>query len=70
MANLSHLFKVGQKVKIKNDDFDNPQGISFEDGVVKETYEDHIIVHHTELDFDGWYEENFNIDCIFPEYNF
>ena len=68
MANLSHLFKVGQKVKIKNDDFDAVQ--KFNNGVVKATYADHIIVTNTDYNVDGWYEENFNIDCIFPEYNF
>jgi uncharacterized protein Veg len=68
MANLTHLFKVGQKVKIKNTDFDAIK--KFNNGVVKETYTDHIIVTNTDYDFDGWYEEGFNIDCIYPEYNF
>jgi uncharacterized protein Veg len=68
MADLTHLFHVGQKVKIKNTDFDAMKKIS--NGVVKETYSDHIIVTNTDLDFDGYYEEDFNLDCIFPDYNF
>lgn len=68
MANLAHLFKVNQKVKIKNDDFDAIQ--KFYNGVIKEVYTDHIIVTNKDLDFDGYYEEGFNMDCIFPDYNF
>lgn len=68
MADLTHLFTVGQKVRIKNTDFDAIK--KFNNGVVKETYEDHIIVTNTDLDFNGWYEEGFNIDCIYPVYNF
>ena len=70
MADLTHLFKVGQEVKIKNDDFDNVDGISFDNGVVKETYADHIIVTNIEIDVNGWYEEGLNINKIFPKYNF
>ena len=68
MSNLTHLFTVGQKVKIKNEDFDATE--KFNNGIVKATYPNHIIVTNTDLDFDGWYEENFNIGCIFPVYNF
>ena len=67
---LTHLFTVGQKVRIENDDFDNVKGISFDNGVIKEVYSDHIIVTNTDLDFDGWYEEDFNIGNIYPIYNF
>lgn len=67
MANLTHLFEVGQKVKCKNTDFDATK--EFEDGIVKKTYEDHIIVHLTDLDIDMWYEEGFNMDCVYPDYN-
>lgn len=68
MANLAHLFKVGQKVKIRNNDFDALH--KFSDGVVKETHEDHIIVTETKTNTDGWYEEEFNIELIYPDYNF
>lgn len=68
MANLAHLFHVGQKLKIRNDDFDSLQ--KWDDGVVKETYPDHIIVTETKTNTDGWYEEGFNIDMLYPDYNF
>lgn len=68
MANLAHLFHVGQKVRIRNDDFDSLQ--KWDDGVVKEVYPDHIIVTETKTNTDGWYEEDFNIDLIYPDYNF
>lgn len=67
MANLTHLFHVNQKLKIKNGDFDAVK--KFNNGIVKEVYEDHIIVTDTDLSVNGWYEEGFNIDCLFPIYN-
>lgn len=68
MANLAHLFKVGQKVKLMQDDgFDGPAKIV--DGIVKETYEDHIIVATEDCDH-MWYEEGLNIDRVYPDYNF
>ena len=68
MANLTHLFKVGQKVRYKNDDFDAVK--KFTDCVVKETYTDHLIITDTETNTDLWIEEGFNMDCVFPVYNF
>lgn len=68
MANLTHLFKVGQKVKYKNDDFDAVK--KFTDCVVKETHADHIIITDTETNTDLYIEEGFNMDCVFPDYNF
>lgn len=68
MANLAHLFHVGQKVKIRNGDFDSLQ--KFDNGIVKEAHEDHIIVTETKTNTDGWYEEGLNIDMLYPEYNF
>lgn len=68
MANLTHLFHVGQKVRVRNNDFDAVQ--KWNNGTVKEVYPDHIIIHHDELDFDGWYEEGLNIGNVFPDYNF
>ena len=68
MGNLTHIFKVGQKVRCKNDVYDAVK--KFEEGVVKETSHNHIIVHLTDLDIDMWYEEGVNMDLVFPEYNF
>lgn len=67
MADLTHLFEVGQHVKYKNDDFDAVK--KFIPCVVKETYPDHIIITDTETNTDLWCEEGFNMDCVFPEYN-
>lgn len=63
MNNLTHLFHVGQKVRC------NMDGI-FWDGTVKETYPDHIIVDVPHLSDHCWYEEGFNLDTIYPVYNF
>ena len=66
MSDLTHLFKVGQKVTYRNNDFDAERNISC---VVKETYPDHIIITDTETDTDLWIEEGFNMDCVYLEYN-
>lgn len=67
MSNLTHLFKVGQKVTYRNNDFDAvKRNIPC---IVKETYPDHIIITDTETNTDLWIEEGFNMDCVFPEYN-
>lgn len=63
MTNLTHLFKVDQKVKVNCDG-------KFYDGTVKETYEDHIIVDVPEISDHMWYEKDFNLDDVYPEYNF
>lgn len=68
MAKLTHLFYINQKLKIKNNDFDAVK--NFNNGIVKEVYEDHIIVTDTDLGVDGRFEEGFNMDCLFPIYNF
>ena len=67
MANLTHLFKVGKKVRYKNTDFDAIK--KFSDCVVKETYTDHIIVTELETNTDLWIEEDLNLDHVFPIYN-
>ena len=68
MADLTHLFKVGQQVRYKNTDFDTVK--KFSDCVVKETYTDYLIITDTETNTDLWIEEGFNMDCVFPVYNF
>lgn len=68
MSDLSHLFKIGQKVKYKNDDFDAIK--KFSDCIVKETYKDHIIITDLETNTDLWVQEGFNMDLVYPEYNF
>lgn len=68
MADLTHLFKVGQHVKYKNEDFDAVN--KFVPCIVKETYPDHIIITDTETNTDLWCEEGFNMDCVFPDYEY
>ena len=63
MTNLTHLFKVGQKVRYKLD------GV-FHKGTVKETYQDHIIVDISEISDHYWFEEGWNIGDVYPDYNF
>ena len=60
MADLTHLFKVGQHVKYKNEDFDAVN--KFVPCIVKETYPDHIIITDTETNTDLWCEEGYNME--------
>lgn len=53
MANLIHLFKVGQEVRCNMDG-------TFYKGTVKETYTDHIIVDIPEISDHCWFENNLN----------
>ena len=62
MANLTHLFKVGQKVKCNLDE-------EFFNGTVKETYRDYIIVDIPEISDHCMFENGFNMDCVYPIYN-
>ena len=64
MSDLTHLFKVGQKVKIKFNDF---EGLRFKDGVIKETYVDHIVVTEIETNTDMWFEHGM-LDMIYSLY--
>ena len=63
MSNLTRLFKVGQKVKCSMDG-------KLHSGTVKETYTDHIIVDVPGISNHCWFENGFNMDCVYPEYNF
>lgn len=63
MANLTHLFKEGQKVKCNMDG-------KFYKGTVKEVYTDYIIIDIPEISYHCYFEEGFNMDCVYPDYNF
>ena len=63
MSDLRHIFKIGQKVKC---DFDG----NFYNGTVKETYLDHIIVDVPDVSNHCYFETGFNMDCVYPVYNF
>ena len=60
---LSHIFKVGQKVKCRLDD-------RMHKGTVKEVYNDHIIVDVPGISDHCWFETDFNIEDVYTEYNF
>lgn len=62
MSDLTRLFKIGQKVKCN---FDG----ALHDGTVKETYTDHIIVDVPDISDHCYFENGFNMDCVYPEYN-
>lgn len=62
MANLTHLFTPNQKVKCRMDG-------KLYDGTVTETYEDHIIVNIPEISDHCWFENDLNMDNVFPEYD-
>ncbi len=62
-SDLTHLFKVGQKVKCRFDD-------KMFAGTVKETYTDHIIVDVPEISDHCWFESGYNIGDVYPDYNF
>ena len=68
MTNLTHLFKVGQKVKVKNDDFDARE--KFSDAVVTLVEEDHVIARELETDTKLHFYEGINLEMVFPDYNF
>lgn len=60
---LTHLFKIGQKVKCRFDD-------KMHSGTVKEVDQDHIIVDVPAVSDHCWFEIGFNIEDVYPEYNF
>lgn len=70
MSNLTHLFKVGQKVKYKIIDDYTEEFKGWASGTVKETYEDHIIVDIPTISNHMWFEDGFNLDTLYPDYNF
>ncbi len=63
MADLTHLFRVGQRVRC------NLDHIMYM-GTVKEVCADHIIVDIPEVSDHCWFEEGLNMDYVYPEYNF
>lgn len=63
MSDLTHLFRVGQRVKCNFD------GI-LHSGVVKEAEKDFIVVDVPEISDHCLFESGTNLDCVYPEYNF
>lgn len=63
MANLTHIFKPSQKVKCNFD------GVLFS-GTVTETHENYIIVDVPQISNHCYFENDFNIGEVYPDYNF
>ena len=63
MANLIHIFKPGQKVRCNMDG-------DFYKGTVTKTDVDYIIVDIPEISDHCRFESGFNIEDVYPEYNF
>lgn len=63
MANLTHIFKPGQKVRCN---FDG----TFYKGTVTKTGNNYIIVDIPEISDHCRFENGFNIGDVYPEYNF
>lgn len=62
-SDLTHIFNVGQKVRCRIDD-------KMYKGTVTKTYPDHIIIDIPEISDHCWFEEGYNIEDVYPEYNF
>lgn len=56
---IKNLFHVGQKVECRLDE-------KFYSGTVIEVHDDYIIVDVPEVSDHCWFEENFNIGCVYP----
>lgn len=67
MSDLTHLWKVGQRVRIRINDFDMQGWLT---GYVQEVYSDHLIVYCNEIDHNMWFEQDMNLGDLYPEYNF
>lgn len=63
MADLTHIFKVGQRVKCRMDE-------DIHDGVIKETFKDHVIIDIPDVLNHCWFENDLNIEDVIPVYNF
>ena len=65
MANLTHLFKVKQKVK-----YHDPDTGKWHNGEIKETHPDHVIADILDISDHCWFDEDLNLEYLYPEYNF
>lgn len=63
MSDLTHLFTTGQLVRCELD------GKLYK-GTVVETDIDHLIIDVPSISCHCWFESGFNLDKVFPEYNF
>lgn len=63
MADLRHLFKVGQNVRCNLDG-------DFYAGTITDIGEKHVIVDVPGISDHCWFESGFNLCDVYPEYNF
>jgi len=62
-SNLTHLWKIGQPVVAIID------GEKLK-GKIKETYPDHVLVDIPGYTDRAWFEPGFNLEYLYPAYNF
>ena len=60
MVNLTRLFKVGQKVRVRSDG-------DMHNGVIKEVYEKVMIIDVEGVSDHCWYEVGLNLDNVYSE---
>lgn len=65
MADLTHLFKIEQKIR-----YYDPDTGKWHKGKIKETYPDYVIADIPDISDHCWFEENFNLEYLYPENNF
>jgi hypothetical protein len=65
MADLAHLFKAKQKVR-----YHDPGTGGWHNGEIKEIHPDHVIVDIPDISDHCWFEEDLNLEYLYPEYNF
>lgn len=63
MADMTHLWKVGQPIRCRMD------GVLYK-GTIKEVFPDHVLVDVPEISDHIWFEEGLNMGDLYPEYNF
>ena len=71
MMNLTHIWKVGQEVRYLLDEEVRFGGkATWHKGTVTDVFEDHILVDIPDISDHIWFEEDFGLDKLYPEYNF
>ncbi len=63
MPDLTRLWKVGQNIRYKCEG-------SWHNGKVREVYPDHLIVNCPTISDHIWFQQGYNLDCLYPDYNF
>ena len=74
-ADFTHLWKVGQKIRYASKDEElewatGQEKVTWYKGTVKEVYPDHLIVDVPDICDHLWFQDNFNLNALYPEDNF